>query len=232
MMEAIVLAGGFGTRLSHIVSDVPKPMATVNGHPFLKYIFDYLLKNGVTSTVLALGYKSEVVQRYFGYNYQDLKIEYSIEDTPLGTGGAIKKALDLCNKEDVLIINGDTYFDVDLKKMKEFHRIKKSRLTIAVKPMINFDRYGTVVIENDMVKKFDEKKPTAIGKINGGTYLIKKEIFKAIDVESFSFEKIILESKIVDIYTFESEGYFIDIGIPEDYYKAQEDFVNIKVGQN
>ncbi len=226
-MEAIVLAGGFGTRLSNIVSNVPKPMASINGQPFLKYIFDYLLKNKVTFAVLAVGYKAEVVYKYFGYNYQNLKIEYSVETAPLGTGGAIKKALSLCSKEDVLIINGDTYFDVDINNMLAFHINKGSCLTMAVKPMINFSRYGSVVVENDMIKRFEEKKPTLKGKINGGTYIIKKKILEVIDKETFSFEKSVLESKLFDIYAYESDGYFIDIGIPEDYYKAQEDFKNI-----
>lgn len=223
-MEAIVLAGGFGTRLSHIVTEVPKPMAPINGQPFLQYIFDYLLKNGVTHVILAVGYKAEIIESFFGDLYQGIKITYSIEDTPLGTGGAIKKALDCCNEEDVLIINGDTYFDVDLKEMKKFHRYTNSSLTVAIKPMSNFDRYGSVIIENDKIKKFEEKKKTVQGKINGGTYLIKSGIMDSIDKESFSFEKVILESDLVDIYAFESNGYFIDIGVPEDYYNAQKDF--------
>jgi len=224
MMEAIILAGGFGTRLSNILFDVPKPMAPVNGKPFLKYVFDYLLKNGITHAILALGYKAEVIQKYFGDKYKGISITYSIEDFPLGTGGAIKKALSCCNEDDVFVLNGDTYFDVNLKEMKLFHDNKKSNLTIAVKAMRDFDRYGTVVIEDHMIKRFEEKKPTDQGKINGGIYLIKKTIFDLVDEESFSFEKIMLESGIIDIYAFESEGYFIDIGVPEDYYRAQKDF--------
>jgi len=223
-MEAIILAGGFGTRLSNILFDVPKPMAPVNGKPFLKYVFDYLLKNGITHAILALGYKAEVIQKYFGDKYKGISITYSIEDFPLGTGGAIKKALSCCNEDDVFVLNGDTYFDVNLKEMKLFHDNKKSNLTIAVKAMRDFDRYGTVVIEDHMIKRFEEKKPTDQGKINGGIYLIKKTIFDLVDEESFSFEKIMLESGIIDIYAFESEGYFIDIGVPEDYYRAQKDF--------
>lgn len=227
-MEAIVLAGGFGTRLSHIVSDVPKPMAPVYGQPFLKYIFKYLSKNGVKHIILAVGYKADAIQKYFGDNYQGINITYSIEDTPLGTGGAIKKALDCCEEENVFIINGDTYFDVDLKKMKIFHNDKSSYLSIAVKPMSNFERYGAVVIEKDMIKKFAEKKPTIEGKINGGIYLINSKIMSSIGQKSFSFEKVILERGLVEIYAFESNGYFIDIGVPEDYYRAQVDFEKMR----
>ncbi|NLK96424.1 MAG: NTP transferase domain-containing protein [Clostridiales bacterium] len=223
-MEAIVLAGGFGTRLSHIVSDVPKPMAPVCGQPFLKYIFDHLLKNGVNNIILAVGYKAEIIQQYFGNNYNGINITYSCEDTPLGTGGAIKKALKFCKEDNVFIINGDTYFDVDLKKMKSFHSEKDSELSIVVKPMNKFERYGAVVIENDKIKRFEEKKSTLKGKINGGIYLINSKMMNAVDEKSFSFEKVILESGLVEIYAFESNGYFIDIGIPEDYYRAQIDF--------
>lgn len=225
-MEAIILVGGFGTRLSHIVSEVPKPMAPVNGSPLLKYIMDYLGKNGITHVVFAAGYKAQVIQNYFEDCYQGIKIIYSIEDMPLGTGGAIKKALDCCNEKNVFIINGDTYFDVDLKSMKNFHAEMDSSLTIAVKPMSNFERYGSVIIENRRIVKFEEKRLTASGKINGGIYVIKKEILDGIEKVSFSFENDILEGCIVDIHAFESNGYFIDIGVPEDYYKAQEDFAS------
>lgn len=223
-MEAIVLAGGFGTRLSHIVSDVPKPMAPVCRQPFLKYIFDYLSKSGVKHIILAVGYKSEIIQEYFGDSYNEISITYSFENTPLGTGGAIKKALECCKEDNVFIINGDTYFDLDLKGMNALHIEKNSSLTIAVKPMSKFERYGAVVIEDDIIKKFEEKKPTLEGKINGGIYLINSKIMSLTHEKSFSFEKVILESGLVEIYAFESNGYFIDIGVPEDYYKAQIDF--------
>lgn len=223
-MEAIILAGGFGTRLSHIVPDVPKPMAQVNGEPFLKYIFEYLLKNGVSHVVLAVGYKHESIENYFGKDYKGIKITYSIEDSPLGTGGAIKKAISRCEEEDVFVLNGDSYFGIDLDKLKEFHQIHGSKLTIAVKALSNFARYGSVVIEDHVIKEFVEKKPAAYGRINAGTYLMKRDLFHSIDEEAFSFEKRILESGLVSIYAYESTAYFIDIGVPEDYYKAQADY--------
>jgi NDP-sugar pyrophosphorylase family protein len=236
-MEAIVLAGGFGTRLRHLVPDVPKPMAPVYGHPFLKYIFDYLLENGITHIVLATGYKSEAILSYFGDEYRGTKITYSNEDTPLGTGGAIKKALGCCEEKNVFIINGDTYFDVNLNHMKQFHTENNCSVSIAVKSMKNFERYGAVIIEASRITKFEEKKPTAEGKINGGIYLVDNKIVNSVDAESFSFEKEVLETGLVDIYAFESNGYFIDIGVPEDYYKAQIDFEKLqksrlKVGSN
>lgn len=223
-MEAIILAGGFGTRLSDIVSDVPKPMASVNSQPFLKYIFNYLLENGVKHVILAIGYKAETIQEFFGDFYQDIKVTYSIEGTPLGTGGAIKKALECCKDEEVFIVNGDTYFDVNLKEMKNFHREKKSYLTVAIKSMSDFDRYGSVIVKDNKIVQFVEKKKTIQGKINGGTYLLNQKIFDSMKRDFFSFEKVILENGGYEIYAFESNGYFIDIGIPEDYYKAQKYF--------
>lgn len=228
-MEAIILAGGFGTRLSHIVSNVPKPMALVNGEPFLKYIFEYLIKNRISHTILAVGYKYEYIEEYFGKSYKGIRITYSIEDTPLGTGGAIKKALDYCEEEDVFIINGDTYFDINLNNMKLFHEMHHSKLTIAVKALRKFDRYGLVIIKDDVIKEFVEKKSTEQGKINAGTYLLKREIINLIGQKSFSFENKVLESGIVEIYAYESQGFFIDIGVPDDYYKAQNDFKSIQV---
>lgn len=227
MMEAIVLAGGLGTRLSSVLPELPKPMAPINGQPFLKYILDYLLRNGISKIILAVGYKADIIKSYFGDNYLGINLIYSLEDVPLGTGGAIKKALSYCNEEDVFIINGDTYFNVDLKRMKDFHYNNSSYLTIAVKLMNNFERYGAVIIDKNIIKKFKEKEPTLQGKINGGIYLIKCNIMDSISEESFSFEKTILESGILEIFAFESDGYFIDIGVPEDYYKAQNDFKNI-----
>lgn len=221
-LEAIVLAGGFGTRLKEVVSDVPKPMAPVNGKPFLEYLLKDLSKKGIKHAILAVGYKKEIIKEYFKNRYENIEITYSEELTPLGTGGAIKKALKLAKEEDVFIVNGDTFFDIDLKGMKEFYTEKKSTLTVAVKEMENFDRYGSLVIKENRIIEFEEKKKKDSGKINGGIYLIKKDLLDRIEKENFSFEKEILEAKKVEKYSYESKGYFIDIGIPEDYYLFKE----------
>ena len=217
-MEAIVLAGGFGTRLKEVVSDVPKPMALVNGKPFLEYLLKDLSKKGIKHVILAVGYKKEIIKEYFKNKYEDIEITYSEELVPLGTGGAIKKALKLVKEEDVFIVNGDTFFDVDLKKMKKFHTENKSILTVAIKEMENFDRYGSLVIKENRIIEFEEKKKKDKGKINGGIYLIKKDLLSRVEKENFSFEKEVLEDKKIEKHSYESEGYFIDIGIPEDYY--------------
>lgn len=220
-MEAIILAGGFGTRLSKVVSDVPKPMAPINERPFLEYLLDDLNDKGITRIILAVGYKKEIIKNHFQERYKDIEIIYSDEDTPLGTGGAIKKALTMSKIEDIFIVNGDTFFDVDLKEMYKFHKENNSNLTLAIKEMERFDRYGSLVLEGNKIIKFEEKKYIEKGYINGGIYLLKRTILDDKKEEKFSFEKDILENKELKVekYGYKSEGYFIDIGIPEDYYK-------------
>ncbi len=229
-MEAIILAGGFGTRLSHIVKDVPKPMAPVANRPFLEYILDYLKDNGIKKVVLATGYKHDIIKNHFGNIYNGINILYSVEDTPLLTGGAIKKALTMCNNNNVFIINGDTYFDVDLKKMKDFHNSNNADITVATKLMHDFDRYGTVTLNNDKIMQFKEKRHIKKGLINGGIYLVNKDVLVNVEENKFSFEQDIMEKRTSEliIYSFISEGYFIDIGIPEDYYTAQKHFTKNK----
>lgn len=226
LLECIILAGGFGTRLAHIVSDVPKPMAPVAGQPFLKYILDDLIEKGITRIVIAVGYKKESIITYFRQNYNSCEIIYSIEGEPLLTGGAIKKALLKCQEENVFVVNGDTFFDVDLLAMEKLHIKNTADLTIATSEMANFDRYGTIIMKNDRITKFLEKKPLSHGIINGGIYLVKKDLLTSFKRNKFSFEKEILEEKVneIKIFAFLSTGYFIDIGIPEDYQKAQIDF--------
>ena len=224
-MEAVILAGGFGTRLSHIIQDVPKPMAPINDIPFLVYIFEYLLKYGVKKIVMATGYKTEVIEEYFGNNYKGMNIVYSVEKEPLGTGGAIKKALDFCIDKKVFVLNGDTYFDVDLIKMKEFHLKENAKLTIGLKSMVNFERYGTVEFENNNILKFNEKRQTDEGYINGGIYFLNKDSLNNIEEKAFSFEHDYMEkfTSKEKFKGFVSDGYFIDIGVPEDYYRANNE---------
>lgn len=225
--EAIVLAGGFGTRLQTVVKEVPKPMAPVAGKPFLQYILDYLIAHKVSHVVLAVGYLRETIIDYFGDNYQSLSITYAVEENPLGTGGGILNASKQIKGDNVFVINGDTFFDVDLVELSAFHETNNALLTVALKNMKKFDRYGTVETDNNgRIVGFLEKKYLDEGFINGGIYCLNKHIFHPELPAAFSFEKEILEKEIVNrkIYGLRSEGYFIDIGIPEDYARAQDDF--------
>lgn len=223
-MEAIILAGGLGTRLRSVVPDLPKPMAPIGNRPFLSYIFDYLHKQGVSRVILSTGYKHEVIEAYFGNQYKDISIYYSIENQPLGTGGAIKQALDLTCENEVFILNGDTFFHVNLKQLANHHRKLNSDLTLTLKPMENFDRYGVVITSGNRVVQFEEKKYVEKGNINGGVYLAHRSLFNNVNLpDKFSFETDFMEKYLqrFSFNAFLSEGYFIDIGIPEDYEKAQ-----------
>jgi D-glycero-alpha-D-manno-heptose 1-phosphate guanylyltransferase len=226
--EAIVLAGGFGTRLKEIVKEVPKPMAIINDKPFLYYLFKFLKQNGIQKIILSVGYKAEVIEEYFGEKFDGMNIEYSHEDIPLGTGGGLKKATSHITSEYFFAMNGDTFFDVNLQDLGNFtKKHNHCNIALALKLMTNFDRYGTVSMNNlNTVVSFEEKKQVESGLINGGIYCLKKQVFSNITDEKFSFEKDVLEKMIGQnsILGMPSDTYFIDIGIPEDYYKAQHDF--------
>ena len=228
-MEAIILAGGFGTRLRHIVSDVPKPMAPVAGRPFLEYILRDLAAKGVTRAVLAVGYMAECIEAYFGASFAGMELVYSPEDKPLFTGGAIKQALEKCNEENVLVVNGDTFFDVSPAALERVHTERGAALTVATKEMTDFDRYGTVRTDADgRITAFEEKKPCARGAINGGVYLLRRDALDGVKAEKFSFEQEFMERFVGEgrFFACPCDGYFIDIGIPEDYARAQEDFAS------
>jgi len=229
-MEAIVLAGGFGTRLKSIISDIPKPMALIAGKPFLQYILDWLLRNNVQRVILSVGYKWEIIYNEFGKKYKNLDLVYSVEDNPLGTGGAIAMALLHIQNDHFIIINGDTYFNIDLIGLRDFHFTGNYNLSVALKPMHNFSRYGKAEI-NDLkrITRFYEKELTKEGNINGGIYMTDKAIIKHFPKSvAFSFEKDILETKLdkLNIGGFIRDNYFIDIGIPEDFIRAQIEMIN------
>jgi len=230
--EVIILAGGLGTRLRNVVQNVPKPMANINGKPFLEYLLNYLAFYNIEHVILAVGHKSNVIKKHFKNRFKDILITYSEEKELLGTGGAIKQSLEFTDSEDVLILNGDTFFDVDLKNFYQLHKDKNSNLTLALKEMKNFDRYGVIEIDNTYkITAFLEKKYRNKGLINGGIYLLNKEFFQSLNLpKKFSFEKDFMEKYYKDFqfYGMPFFSYFIDIGIPEDYEKAKRDFKEFK----
>jgi len=232
-IPAIVLAGGLGTRLRSVISDMPKPMAPVCEHPFLHFIFEYLQKQGVSQVILSVGYKWDMIRDYFGEKYMGISIRYAVEEEPLGTGGGIRQAMAMIDS-DAFVLNGDTFFDVDFGELYDFFQLRKADIALALRRMHRFDRYGTVEVGNqDRVLQFHEKAYRNEGLINGGVYVLSKDIFRNVEEieehslpQKFSFEKDILEKHLVSLHYHghEFKGYFIDIGIPEDYNKAQEDF--------
>lgn len=228
MKEGIILAGGFGTRLQSVVNDVPKSMAEVAGKPFLEYLLNYAIEQQFDHIVLSLGYKAQVITKWIDSRQWPLKISYVIEDTPLGTGGGIKLAMQKTSAKNVFIFNGDTFFDIDCSAFHTFHKSAHADLSIALKPMTDFDRYGSVKISDQKrILTFTEKQYCKEGLINGGVYLIDRDIFEKLNLpEKFSFEKDIMEAQVnnLNIYGFEQNKYFIDIGIPSDFEKANNDF--------
>lgn len=230
MREAIILAGGFGTRLRSVVSDVPKPMAPVAGRPFLAYVFDRLKGQGYCHVVLATGYMHEKVEEYFGREYHGLAIDYARELSPLGTGGAIVNALQHCNEEYITVLNGDTMFDIDheelCRRADEWH----APLTVVLRWVPDAGRYGTVEVDGDgRITAFREKDPsTGSGHINGGIYRLQRSLLDGYAVGTqFSFEKEVLQALGRPFRAYAADGYFIDIGIPEDYQRAQTELPKI-----
>ncbi|MFI5134767.1 MAG: HAD-IIIA family hydrolase [Chitinophagales bacterium] len=224
---AIVLAGGFGTRLQSVVKDIPKPMADVAGKPFLQYLLDEISRQNISNVILSVGYKWEVIKNYFGDDYSRIKIEYSVEEEPLGTGGAILKAVHHSDAEEFFIFNGDTLFNIDLENFSRLHHKSDSLLSIALKRMENFDRYGVVRTNSaNRIISFEEKKFYEEGNINAGVYLLNRKLFDRLSFpEKFSFEKDLMQKYCSEMkfYGFPFNDYFIDIGIPEDYSRAQNE---------
>lgn len=223
--EAIVLAGGLGSRLRSAVPDLPKSMAPVAGSPFLNYIITYFQNRGIERFIFSLGYKHDVVQAHLSSAFPSLNYTCVVEDTPLGTGGAIKLACSQATGYDVIIVNGDTIFMVDPVLLSDFHFQNKSDCTLVLKPMKNFDRYGVVEInEGNRITSFKEKRYYEHGLINGGVYCLNVSKFAATSLpEKFSFETDYLEKATMNanLYGQVQDGYFIDIGIPEDLARAQ-----------
>lgn len=224
--EVVILAGGMGTRLSKTVPGVQKCMAPVNGLPFLYYIIRYLNQYNTKRYIFSLGHLHEDIESFVASHFPQLDAFYSVEEKPLGTGGAIKKALSSARAKSVVVLNGDTFFDVDLHKLEESYNRAACDCMIALKPMKHFDRYGTVETSNGKIIAFKEKQHYAEGLINGGIYFLKHDLLASDEFpEVFSFEKDYLEKQIGEskIYGEIFDEYFIDIGIPEDYYRAQEE---------
>lgn len=224
--EAIILAGGAGTRLKSVIKDIPKPMALVGNKPFLEYLLAYLENFGIEHVILSVGYNWEVISDYFKSQYGSIKISYAVEDEPLGTGGGIRLALDKVIGEHTFILNGDTFFKVNLHDLSEFYFAHKADMSITVKTKIDFFRYGTVELDICKVVGFREKRPMKFGLINGGVYITNKNILNDFKIgEKFSFETDFLEKNIdtLKLSAMKCNEYFIDIGVPLDYEKAKQE---------
>jgi D-glycero-alpha-D-manno-heptose 1-phosphate guanylyltransferase len=225
---AIVLAGGLGTRLKGVLKGLPKPMAPIRHRPFLEYQMDFWISQGVTKFILSVGYLNQVIIDHFGDSYNTASIDYIVEDEPLGTGGALLLASQGLT-EAFLVLNGDTFFEVDLNNFFEFHTKQKSELTLSLFKLNQLDRYLGVNLKDDgkiLSLQFEGNEFTPL--VNGGVYLVNPSALKRLNYKSYkksSLEDDLLPKFISlgsNLYGFESSGKFIDIGVPEDYYRAQK----------
>ena len=225
-MEAIVLAGGLGTRLRGVIGEVPKCMAPVAGKPFLQYQLEWLSRFDVSHVVLSVGYLREQIVDFIKSREWPFAITFAVEKEPLGTGGGIRQALSKCHGKQVFVLNGDTFFNVDLNELTF-----TAPVTLALKPMRDFERYGAVEWDGDLVEAFREKAYCEEGLINGGVYAIdRSQLDMSLFPKQFSFEQEVLEP-LADyglVAGVRQDGYFIDIGIPEDYERAQRELPEIQ----
>lgn len=230
LQTAVILAGGFGTRLQSVVHDVPKPMAPVNGQPFLNYQLRYLKHFGITRICLSVGYLHEKIRDYYGTSFEGLSICYSHETQPLGTGGGLRQAFEMLEDRELLALNGDSLFEVDLHGFLNAHQISGASVSLALRQVDDASRFGTIQSDSTgRISSFREK--TGVhqkGIINGGVYIFNRQtlITHSTPTSNFSIEKNFFETHLqtLPIFGYLSQGYFIDIGLPSELEKAQHDF--------
>jgi D-glycero-alpha-D-manno-heptose 1-phosphate guanylyltransferase len=228
MTVAVILAGGLGTRLRSAVPDLPKPMAQVGDRPFLEYLMDYWIKQGVCNFVLSVGYKRDSIINYFGSSYKNMPVSYVVEGEPLGTGGGLVLAAQKLN-EPFLLLNGDTYFEASLADLKNSHIKNSSDWTIALFEANEGGRYGGITIDQShKISALNTAKGEAGELANGGVYFIEPsslDLEKFIAGKKYSLEDEVIKSLIEDgkkIVGIKQSGVFLDIGIPKDYFDAQQ----------
>lgn len=228
MTEVIILAGGLGTRLRSIVNDRPKPMAEVAGRPFLEHLLIYSINQGAEHFIISIGYKGTSIKEFFGCSFMGKPITYVVEEQPLGTGGALLKSCERLNtREPFVLLNGDTYFEVNLKDMVRFHKKSASELTIALFLATEVNRFGSVELDkNDKLIGFKNSKAKINELANGGVYVVNPNLLnkKKYGVLSISLEEELLKGFLKqkkNMFGFRQSKRFIDIGLPKDYENAQ-----------
>ncbi|WP_370855483.1 nucleotidyltransferase family protein [Parasutterella sp.] len=227
-MRALILAGGKGTRLKKVVSDVPKPLAPVCGKPFLDILLKQLKEEDVTSVILSTGHMAEVIESRYAKGFEGLSVSFSREKTPLLTGGAIKKAIDKLDSELIVVLNGDSFVQLKLKEITKFHQKKGADITVLSVFMQDASRYGLLKLSSDSrLVRFCEKQKNSQGYINAGVYVFKSDLLRDYREQVFSFEEWLKDNlNTLKVYAFVCDEDFIDIGIPEDYERAQNFFAN------
>ena len=226
--EAIILAGGKGTRLRSVIKNIPKPMATISGKPFLEILIELFENKGIEHFIISVGYLSDHIIDYFKQKKLNVKITFSVEKEPLGTGGAIRLAMNKIKGDYALILNGDSYFNVELNALNLMQDVKKP--IIFCRYANDVSRYGKVIVNGNKIEKFAEKNSNGPGIINGGVYILPKKMFENYPLHTnFSIESELSKNLTKNNYAraIVSDGYFIDIGIPEDYKRAQTELRKI-----
>jgi D-glycero-alpha-D-manno-heptose 1-phosphate guanylyltransferase len=222
-MEAIVLAGGFGTRLRQVVNDVPKPMAPVAGRPFLEIVLGSLAQKGFHRVVLSLGFMADKISAHFGSQFAGLAVDYVVEEQPLGTGGAVRLAMTKCHDGHVFVFNGDTYLDLEAGAVERVWQARRNPIIVG-RYVPDTARYGRLVTTDGKVTGFAEKSGAGPGLINAGCYVFERSQFDNFALSAaFSLEADYLAHAVskMDVDLFVTGGMFIDIGVPEDYARAQ-----------
>jgi D-glycero-alpha-D-manno-heptose 1-phosphate guanylyltransferase len=230
-MEAIVLAGGLGTRLAARLNGIPKPMVPVAGRPFLQILLNQLKRAGCTRALLSVGHLYSVIKDHFGASFNGMRLDYVIENVPLGTGGAIRAALLQAKEEAVLVLNGDTFLKTDYAALVEFHTLESAELTIAIAHQDEIARYGGVRVEGRHIVGFEEKGRTGPGWINAGAYVLRRKLqWPTAVAEKFSFEADFLTPEISRIVplAYAVNGLFLDIGLPEDLDRSQTELADVE----
>jgi len=231
-MQAIILLGGYGTRLRSVLPDLPKPMAPIKDKPFLAYLLDYLKTKGVTKVIFSVHYLREKIRDYFQTQYAGIEIDYAEEEHPLGTGGAIIHALSrLKDHGPVFVLNGDTFIKLDYQAMHQQHLQERAAITMALRSVPDSGRYGKVVTQDGVVTGFIEKGESGPGLINAGVYLINPSLFTHFSLTTqFSFESDFIRPYLglLKPHMYVTDGYFVDIGIPEDYARAQSELIEMQ----
>jgi len=222
-MEAIILAGGLGTRLRKVLPDLPKPMAPIQGRPFLEFILTHLSINGFQHVILSLGYRAEKIRDFFGASFREMKLSYVIENSPLGTGGGMRLAIQKSIENHVYVFNGDTFLDLDFCQVEKFWQSSKIPIVI-VRPVQDSSRYGRITVENGRISGFIEKGVPGPGLMNAGCYILPKgaiDLFVPEQPFSFELDYLVKEAARGVIGYYVEKGYFIDIGVLEDYRRAE-----------
>lgn len=226
-MQAVVLAGGMGRHIKSELGNSPKPMAIVAAKPFLEFVLLFLKENAIEDIIISCGYMRPVIQSYFGNGKEwGVKITYTDEDFLRGTAGSIKLAESLIKDETFLVMNGDTFHDVPVYDLIEFHLRNDAFVTMALKPSATPERYGAVqLMENKQIAKFLGKGHADNNLINTGIYVFDKNVLKFIQPgEYISLETDIfpLLSKLGKLYGYACDGEFLDLEVPENFKIIKE----------